>query len=101
MITVGMYYDVVPGKGETFKQKFQEVIRALAGVPGHKVTHLYQRVEDPESFAILSEWETREAFADFIRSDTFRDVTAWGRAGILRSMPRHEVYPKPESLGRP
>lgn len=96
-----MYYDVVPDKAGLFTSKFREVIDVLGTIPGHKVTYLYQRVDDPHSYAVLSEWEDRESFLGFIRSETFRQVTAWGREGILRQAPRHKIYPKVEDLARP
>ena len=101
MVTVGMYYDVFPEKAETFVAKFRDVVEAMKGVPGHEMTYLYQRVDDPNSFAILSEWEDQQTFLDFIRSETFRNVTAWGYQGILRNPPRHKVYPRAEDVRRP
>jgi heme-degrading monooxygenase HmoA len=96
-----MYYDVIADKAPLFTAKFKEVIAALDKVPGHKATYLYQRVDDPFSYAILSEWDDQQAFLDFIRSDTFRSVTAWGRETVLRNPPRHKIYPRSEDIGRP
>ncbi|AGA29311.1 antibiotic biosynthesis monooxygenase family protein [Singulisphaera acidiphila] len=101
MVTVGMYYDVIPEKTTLFTAKFQEVIELMKTIEGHKSSFLYQRFDDPNSFAILSEWTDQQAFLDFIRSDTFRQVTTWGREQILRSMPKHKIYPRSEDLGRP
>ncbi len=101
MVTVGMYYDVIPEKAELFTGKFREVIAALGNVDGHKTTYLYQRVDDPHSYAIISEWTDRQAFLDFIRSDLFRQVTTWGREEVLRNPPRHTIYPSAEEIGRP
>src|SRR5437764_6955957 len=101
VVTVGMYYDVIPEKADLFTAKFRDVIAALGTIPGHKVTYLYQRVDDPHSYAILSEWDDQQTFLDFIRSETFRQVTAWGREQVLRSPPRHKIYPREEILGRP
>jgi heme-degrading monooxygenase HmoA len=96
-----MYYDVIPGKASVFTDKFREVIAVLDTIPGHKATYLYQRVDDPSSFAILSEWDDQQAFLQFIRSDTFRQVTSWGREEVLRNPPRHKIYPRAEDVGRP
>lgn len=96
-----MYYDVIPEKSEMFLAKFREVIELLGTISGHKVTHLYRRVDDPDSFAILSEWDDREAFLKFIGSETFRSVTSWGREQVLRGAPRHKIYPRSEDMGRP
>ena len=101
MVTVGMYYDVVPGQGEAFRAKFAAVAAALAGAAGHRSSHLYQRVDEPNSYAVLSEWDDPQAFGSFIRSAAFRAVTAWGRDGILRAAPRHKVYPRAEDVSGP
>jgi heme-degrading monooxygenase HmoA len=99
LVTVGMYYDVIPDKAPMFVAKFQEVIAYLAGVAGHRSSVLYQRVDDPTSYAILSEWDDPEAFQAFLRSDAFRQVTTWGREQVLRNRPRHKIYPRSEDLG--
>jgi heme-degrading monooxygenase HmoA len=101
VVTVGMYYDVIPDKAPMFVAKFQEVIALLAKVAGHKSSFLYQKVDDPYSYAILSEWDDPAGFYEFLRSDTFRQVTTWGREQILRNPPRHKIYPRGEDMGRP
>ena len=93
MITIGMYYEVLPGKEELFEKKFNDVIGLLnAGFPGHKESHLYRRVDDAGSYAIISEWNAQDDFTKFMRSDAFRSVADWGKAEILRGRPRHHVY---------
>ena len=92
MITVGMNYRVIPGKEQEFEEKFQAVLGALEGAPGHSESHLYQDVSDRTSYLIVSEWSDEKAFADFIHSDAFREVTNWGREQILADRPRHRVY---------
>jgi heme-degrading monooxygenase HmoA len=101
VVTVGMYYDVIPEKAPLFTAKFREVLAALDGTAGHKVSYLYQRVDDPHSYAILSEWDDEQSFYQFIRSDAFKQVTAWGREQVLRGAPRHKIYPRTEEIGRP
>jgi heme-degrading monooxygenase HmoA len=96
-----MYYDVIPDKAPLFTAKFQEVLAALKAVPGHKESYLYQRVDDPHSYAILSEWDDEKAFYNFIRSDLFRQVTSWGREQVLRHAPRHKIYPRADDIGPP
>lgn len=92
MTTIGMHYDVVSGKEEEFEKGFLSVLEHLKTVPGHVESHLYEDVASVGSYVILSEWQTKEAFDAFLRSDAFRNVTAWGRAEILRGRPRHKVY---------
>ncbi len=101
MITVGLYYDVIPDKADVFVAKFRDVLSALGQYPGHKSSDLFQKVDDPYSYAILSEWDDLESFQAFIHSDAFRAVTQWGREEVLRNRPRHKVYPRADDLGRP
>jgi heme-degrading monooxygenase HmoA len=101
MVTVGLYYDVIPERAPLFVAKFQEVLKHLTTIPGHQSSYLYQRVDDPYSYAILSEWDDQQAFLGFIRSDAFRATTSWGREQVLRSAPRHKIYPRSEDIGRP
>ena len=89
MVTVGMYYDVIPGKAAAVPSpSSRQSSPLLETMPGHSESFLYQRVDDPDSYAILSEWDDRQAFLDFIRSDAFRQVTTWGREQVLRGAPR-------------
>jgi heme-degrading monooxygenase HmoA len=92
MTTIGMHYDVVPGKEREFKDGFLKVIDHLKTVPGHLDSHLYEDVGSTGSFLILSNWAGKKEFEDFIHSETFRQVTSWGKAEILRGRPRHKVY---------
>lgn len=92
MITVGMYYEVIPGKESLFEEKFEAVMGVLEGQAGHVQSFLYNQVKRSNSYAILSEWETQDAFTAFIRSDIFKQVTDWGKAEILEERPRHKVY---------
>jgi heme-degrading monooxygenase HmoA len=101
MITIGLYYDMLPGKGAEFESKFFAVLDAMKGVDGHKESFLYRRVDDPDSYVIISEWGNQDEFMGFIRSQAFRDVTRWGRENVLRRAPRHKIYPRSEDLGGP
>ena len=92
MTTIGMHYDVIAGKEKEFKDGFLKVIDHLKTVPGHVDSHLFEDVAMPGSFLIMSNWQTKQDFEGFIHSDTFRQVTNWGKAEILRGRPRHKVY---------
>lgn len=100
MLTIGMYYDVIPDKSKFFEEKFTQVLELMKGLKGHQQSFLFHRVDDPFSYAILSEWDTQEDFTAFIRSDAFREVTTWGREQVLRAPPRHKVYPRSEDMSR-
>ena len=89
---------MIPEKAPLFVLKFQEVLDLLKTTPGHRSSFLYQRVDDPNSYAILSEWEDQQVFLDFIQSDTFRQVTTWGREQILRAAPRAQDLSLPRRI---
>ena len=92
MTTIGMHYDVVPGKEDEFEQGFLKVLEHLRTLPGHVDSHMYEDVAVVGSYVIMSQWETKESFEAFIHSPEFAKVTAWGRAEMLRGRPRHKVY---------
>ena len=92
LTTVGMHYEVKPGREEEFEKGFLSVLEHLKTVPGHIDSHLYEDVASVGSYVILSQWQTRESFQQFLRSSEFARVTAWGREEILRSRPRHQIY---------
>jgi heme-degrading monooxygenase HmoA len=92
MTTIGMHYEVIPGKEQEFERGFIGVLDVLKTLPGHVESHLYEDVQSVGSYVILSQWQRREDFDAFLRSEAFKQATAWGRAEILRSRPRHKVY---------
>ena len=92
MTTIGMHYDVIRGKEEEFEAGFLAVIEVLKTLAGHVDTHLYEDVASLGSYVILSQWQRKEDFDAFLKSDAFAKAVAWGKADILRSRPRHKVY---------
>jgi heme-degrading monooxygenase HmoA len=92
MTTIGMHYDVIPGKEREFEEGFLATLEVMKTLPGHVETHLYEDVAATGSYVILSHWQRKEDFQAFIQSDAFKKAVAWGKAEILRSRPRHHVY---------
>ena len=92
MTTIGMHYDVIPGKEEEFEKGFAGVLDHLKIVPGHLESKLYEDVLSTGSYLIMSQWKTKEDFEAFIHSPEFKAVVSWGRVEILRSRPKHKVY---------
>jgi heme-degrading monooxygenase HmoA len=92
MITVGMNYHVLPGKQQDFEDKFSAVLAALRSAAGHTNSTLWKDVVDDASYMITSEWSDEGAFAAFIQSQAFKDVTNWGKEQILSARPQHKVY---------
>ncbi len=92
MVTIGMNYEIRPGKEREFEDRFNAVLGAFTEGSGHVRTRLYKDVNTPQSYLIHSEWEDRDAFMTFIRSEAFRSVTDWGKSEILADRPRHRIY---------
>lgn len=92
MITVGMNYNVKPGKQQEFEQKFDAVLVAIRSATGHVTSTLFKDVADDTAYLIVSEWSEQDRFVEFIRSAAFKEVTAWGKAEILSGRPKHTIY---------
>lgn len=92
MITVGMNYHVIAGKQAEFEAKFAAVLAALKAAAGHTSSNLWKDVADDASYMITSEWSDEAAFAAFIQSQAFKDVTNWGKEQILSGRPQHKIY---------
>lgn len=94
MITVGMNYQVLPGKEQAFEQVFQAVLAKMQEMDGHSESHLYKDAFDSQRYLIVSDWSDRAAFDGFIGSEQFRSVADWGKEQILAGRPTHEYYEK-------
>ena len=92
MITIGMNYKVLSGKEENFERMFKSVLHSLESVAGHGKSALYNDVTNRQSYLIVSEWDSEEAFNTFIGSVKFRSVVDWGQENILADKPVHTVY---------
>ncbi|GJM25523.1 MAG: hypothetical protein DHS20C16_19380 [Phycisphaerae bacterium] len=92
MVTVGMNYQVLEGKGELFESVFNKVIGIMEKIDGHVKTDLFSKIDDRNCYLIMSEWSDRGAFDGFIASDQFRNVANWGKEEVLAGRPSHEYY---------
>ncbi len=92
MVTIGMNYNVLPGKEETFENAFNKVVKAMDGMEGHSKTNMFCDINDKQHYLIVSDWSSKPAFDSFIASDTFKSVTNWGTEEILSGRPSHQVY---------
>lgn len=91
MITFGLNYDVKSEFRDEFLRVTREALGAMDGVQGHRQTRLYEDVDEPNSFMIYSDWETKADFTAFLRSDGFKSVQAAGR-DMLQKRPSHNIY---------
>ena len=92
MTTIGMHYDVLPGREEEFEQGFLKVLEFLKTLPGHVESRMFEDVASTGSYVILSSWQSKEDFEKFLHSAEFKKVTEWGKAEMLRGRPKHKVY---------
>ncbi len=92
MVTVGMNYEVLPGKGQEFEKVFVKVNQIMQTLPGHTNSNLFKNVAAPQSYLIISEWTDKAAFDGFIASEQFKNVANWGKEQILAGRPKHEIY---------
>ncbi len=92
MVTIGMNYSVLPGKEDVFERAFLQVLSVMNNFPGHTKSHLYKEIEKPNCYLIVSDWNDKIAFDDFVKSDAFKKVTNWGKEQILSGRPQHQVY---------
>ena len=92
MVTIGMNYKMLPGKGKVFEDMFTKVLGVMNEMEGHSKSFLYNDVSDSESYLIVSEWSSEDAFNDFMQSDQFKNVVNWGKLNILAGRPSHTVY---------
>ena len=92
MITIGMNYQVIPGKEQEFESAVEGVANALNQAEGHGKSMLYKDCKASGNYLIMSEWSDEEAYQAFIRSEAFRNVTSWGSSNILSGRPNHQIY---------
>ena len=92
MVTIGMNYNVIEGKEETFETAFNKVVTAMGGIDGHTKTHMFSDINYRQHYLIVSQWSEKAAFDAFIASDTFKNVANWGKEQILSGRPSHDVY---------
>ena len=94
MVTIGMNYEVLPGKEATFENAFRKVLGVMNDTAGHTDTHMYRDIDKSTSYLIVSQWSDKHAFDSFIQSDAFRQVANWGKEQILAGRPTHDYYEK-------
>ena len=71
MVTIGMNYKMIPGKEKIFEDAFSKVIDVMNEMEGHSKSSLYKDVSDLQSYLIVSEWNSEDAYNDFIQSASF------------------------------
>jgi heme-degrading monooxygenase HmoA len=92
MVTIGMNYQMIPGKEKVFEDAFTAVLKVMEEMEGHSKSFLYKDVSNAQSYLIVSEWSEEKAFDTFMASEKFKSVVNWGKLNILAGRPSHQVY---------
>jgi heme-degrading monooxygenase HmoA len=94
MVTIGMNYNVLPGKEDVFEGACKKVLEVMDEATGHDSSQIFRRVDrdDSSEYLIVSRWQNEEAFKTFIGSETFKKVTSWGLTNVLAGRPSHTTY---------
>ena len=92
MVTIGMNYRIIPGKEKIFEDAFNKVLKVMSDMEGHTQSALYRDINDAQTYLIVSEWSSEEAYQGFINSDKFAGVVDWGKENILAGRPSHTLY---------
>jgi heme-degrading monooxygenase HmoA len=93
VVTIGMNYHVIEGKEKIFEDACTRVIETMEGIDGHADSQLFKQVtNDAPAYLIVSNWDSEDAFREFVASEAFKKVTNWGKQNILRGRPQHTTY---------
>ena len=76
MVRATLQMKVKPGKAEDFQEAWRKIADAVRETPGNVRQALLVDPNDPETFVVTSDWESREAFTKFERSPEQDDLTA-------------------------
>src|SRR6266571_3879025 len=90
MVRATLYVTVKPGREDEFIEVWQGIAKHVQEAPGNLRQMLLRDTDDPRSFAVMSDWKSREAFTDFERSPEQDELTAPVRD--LRETGRMTVY---------
>lgn len=67
---------VKTGSGPDFERAWREIAQEVRTAPGNLRQTLARDPEDPDSFVVTSDWDSREAFHEFERSQEQDELTA-------------------------
>lgn len=64
-VRIMVFAKIKPGEGEAFEAAYKEVTSKVKGTPGHIRDEILKDTDDPESYILLAEWESRERFLEW------------------------------------
>ena len=72
MITVANRIYVAPEYHDEFEERFQNRARLVDGMPGFISNQVLRPVNDGDPYVVLTLWESRQDFENWIESEEFR-----------------------------
>jgi heme-degrading monooxygenase HmoA len=76
LVRASLYMKVKDGRGDAFVDVWRRIADEVRRADGNVRQALTRDPEDPDSFVVTSDWESREAFGAFERSPEQDDLTA-------------------------
>jgi heme-degrading monooxygenase HmoA len=92
MITVANRIYVKPEYADAFETAFRERAGLVDGMPGFISNQVLRPVNEGDPYVVLTFWDSREDFLDWIRSDAF--MKGHAKSGTLPK----DAYPQPNVL---
>jgi heme-degrading monooxygenase HmoA len=76
MVRASLYIKVKAGRGEDFERAWRKIAEEVRNTPGNVRQALARDPDEPDSFVVTSDWDSREAFHQFETSPDQDDLTA-------------------------
>lgn len=74
-IRVMVVAKIKEGQEKEFEAAYAEVTRKVKGTPGHVCDELLRNTQEPGSYVLLSEWESKEKFLAWEDAPVHKETT--------------------------
>jgi len=75
-VRIMVFAKIKPGEEKLFEQAYAGVSAKVKGTPGHIRDELLKDANDPSSYILLAEWESKEAFLAWEDAPIHRQTTS-------------------------